>query len=164
MDAKLSSVRALLKLGEKPKDISERTGVPYQKVLSVKKGMVSDDANRQVSEIASMDPVALDIIVEKAKTEAPARVVADLERVREGVSGLQKLDSEFHTTFSKILGRAEEFLDSDKLKPSEWVAITNALSSAYNNIFNNSGVSVNVDNSTKVSATSLSMFKGSLRG
>jgi len=163
MNESVSSAKALLKMGEKAKDVAEKTGLSYQKVLAIKKSMIADDTQRELGDIVAMDPVALDIIVEKAKSEAPKRVVKEIERIQEGVTGLQKLDGEFHTTFSLVLSKAEDYLSREDLKASEWVAITNALSSAYNNIYNNSGVSVNVDNSTKVSSHSLSMFKGSLR-
>ncbi len=157
-------IQSLLAMGEKPKDIAEKLGCGYQKVLTVRKKMALEKDNGKVEELVGVDPVALEIMVEKAREEAPATVVKKLEAVVEGVTGLQKLDGEFHTTFSVALGRATEFLESDKLKPSEWVAITNALSSAYNNIYNNSGVNVHVDNSTQVSSNNLSMFKGSVRG
>lgn len=161
MDTK---IQALLALNETPKDIATKLDVSYQKVLKIRKAMADDKANAKIHEASQLDPVALEIVVEKAKEHAPARVVKKLEAIHEGLSGLQKLDNEFHTTFSKVLKTAEAFLDDDKLTPAQWVSITNALSNAYNNIFNNSGVNVHVDNSTKVSATSVSMMKGAMRG
>jgi len=157
-------IQALLELGEKPKDIAEKLGCGYQKVLSERKKMDAKRANRKIDDIVTIDPVALEIIVDKAKEEAPASVIKKLDRVAEGITGLQKLDGEFHRTFSIALSKANEFLEGEKLKPSEWVAITNALSAAYNNIYNNSGVNVHVDNSTQVSSNNLSMFKGAMRG
>jgi phage tail sheath protein FI len=147
---------ALLAMGEKPKDVAEKTGVSYQKVLQLKKA-------EEQSDVEVIDPAILHMVVEKAKEEAPAKVVKKLEKVAEGLTGLQVLDNEFHTTMSNVLKRANEFLDNEDLKAGEWVAITNALSNAYNNIFNNKGVSVNVNNGTQVSSNQLSMFKGSLR-
>ncbi len=157
-------IQALLELGEKPKDIAEKLGCGYQKVLSERKKMETKRANRKIDDIVTIDPIALEIIVDKAKEEAPASVIKRLDRVAKGITGLQKLDGEFHRTFSIALKRANEFLEGEKLKPSEWVSITNALSSAYNNIYNNSGVNVHVDNSTQVSSNNLSMFKGAMRG
>ena len=156
--------KSLLTLGEKPKDVAEKTGVAYNKILVLKKEIASERDKERVKEVLTVDPVALDIIVEKAKEEAPASVAHKLDAINEGVKGLQALDTEFHKTFANILRKANKFLDEDGLKPAEWVMITNALSGAYNNIFNNSGVNVHVDNSTQVSNSSLSMFKGSLRG
>ena len=159
-----TKIRSLLVIGEKPKDIAEKLDVGYQKVLKIRKDMEAEKANAKVADVVSMDPVALELIVEKAKENAPARVVKQLETMHEGITGLQMLDNEFHTTFSKILTRAEEFLDDDKLTPAQWVSITNALSNAYNNIFNNSGVNVHVDNSTKINTGKVDMFKGAMRG
>lgn len=159
-----SRARALLALNEKPRDIAETVGISYQKVLSLKKEMEKDAKDRQLGILTTLDPIAMDVIVEKAKIEAPKRVVKEIERIQEGLSGLAKLDAEFHTTFSNVLAKAEDFLAREDLKASEWVSITNALGNAYNNIFNNSGVNVHVDNSTKVSNNSLSMFKDSVRG
>jgi len=153
--------KSLLAMGEKPKEVAEKTGVNYQKVLKLRKDL--DEEN--TPDVTTIDPAAVQLIVDKAKEDdVPAVMIRKLEKVAEGVTGLQKLDNEFHTTFSKILSKAEEFLDSEKLKPSEWVAITNALSGAYNNIFNNSGVNVHVDNSTNVSSTAVSMMRGAMRG
>jgi len=161
MDTK---IRALLSIGEKPKDIADRLKIGYHKVLSVQKQLDKDNNNDKTGEAVHMDPVALEIIVEKAKEHAPTNVIKSLERVHEGVVGLQKLDTEFHRVFAKALQKAEGFLDKADLKPSEWVAITNSLSNAYNNIFNNKGVNVSIDNSTSIQSDKLSMFKGSLRG
>jgi len=164
MQSDILAVKSLLALGEKPKDIAERTGVAYQKVLSIRKKMEAESDNALVGEAAAISPEVVHTIVEKAREEAPAAVVKKLEMVQEGITSLQKLDGDFHQTISKALTKAEELLDSEKLKASEWVSITNALSNAYNNIFNNSGVNVHVDNSTKVSASSVNMMKGALRG
>jgi len=160
-EEQLAAVRAKLALGEKPRAIAESTGVKYQTVLAIKK-RTKPDADK-VSDLMEIDPVALDVIVTKAKEEAPAKVVKQLEKVQEGLSGLQALDAKFHTTMALALGKAEDYLTKEDLKPSEWVSITNALSQAYSNIFNNKGVNVNVNNGTQFSDSKLSMFKGSLR-
>ncbi len=156
-------IRALLALGEKPKDIAERLDCKYDKVLIEKRKMKKESEDTKIKDVTALDPVALEILVDKARGTAPAKVVEKLEAVHEGILGLQLLDGKFHETFTKLLNKADEFIDSDKLKPSEWVAITNSLSNAYNNIYNNSGVNVHVDNSTQVSNNSLSMFKGAMR-
>ena len=163
-EARELKAKGLLALDVAPKEIAEKTGVAYQKVLSIKKEMLRENSNEQVAEARAISPEVLDIVIERAKEEAPKKVIKELEAVQEGLTGLQILDTEFHTTFSFILGKAEEFLARDDLKPSEWVSITNALSGAYTNIFNNSGVNVHVDNSTTVNSSKLSMFKGSMRG
>ncbi len=157
-------IRALLALGEKPKDIAERLDCKYDKVLQERKKMRTESEITKVKDVTALDPVALEILVDKARGTAPAKVVEKMEAIQTGVQGLQTLDGEFHKTFTKLLNKANEFIDSDTLKPSEWVAITNSLSNAYNNIYNNSGVNVHVDNSTQVSNNSLSMFKGAMRG
>ena len=167
MDTKESrelKAKGLIALDVPAKEIAEKTGVPYQKVLSLKKGMLKEQDNDLLGKARAIDPEVLSVVVEKAKEEAPAKVVKQLENIQEGLTGLQMLDNEFHTTFSLILGKAEDFLARDDLKPSEWVSITNALSGAYNNIFNNSGVSVHVDQSTNVNSSKLAMFKGAMRG
>ena len=152
--------KSLLAMGETPKDVAEKTDIGYQTVLKLRKEL---DAEKQL-DVTTIDPLAVQIIVDKAKEEdVPAKLVKKLEAVHEGVTGLQKLDSDFHTTMSNALRKANTFLDSEDLKPSEWVSITNALSNAYNNIFNNSGVNVHVDNSTNVSSTAVSLMKGAMR-
>jgi len=153
--------KSLLALGEAPKDVAEKTGLGYQTILKLRKDLEAETD----ADVTTIDPVAVQVIVDKAREDnVPSNIVKKLEVVQEGITGLQKLDNEFHTTMSKVLQKANEFLDGDSLKPSEWVAITNSLSSAYNNIFNNSGVNVHVDNSTNVSSTAVSMMKGALRG
>ena len=159
-----TKIRSLLAIGEKPKDIASKLDVGYPKVLKIRKDMDAEKTNASIDDVVMLDPVALELIVDKAKENAPAKVVKKLESMHEGISGLQKLDNEFHTTFSKILTKAEEFLNGDDLTPAQWVSITNALSNAYNNIFNSSGVNVHVDNSTKVSNSSVAMMKGAMRG
>ena len=159
-----NKIRALLALEEKPKVIAEKLNIGYQKVLKIRKAMWDEAEEDKLTKVVKMDPVALELIVDKAKEFAPNKVVKKLEAMQDGITGLQKLDNEFHTTFSKVLKTAEAFLDSEDLTPGQWVSITNALSNAYNNIFNNSGVNVHVDNSTKVSNSSVAMMKGAMRG
>lgn len=160
-----ASIKAKLALGKTPREVADELPTSnYQTILIIKKKMAIETEKEKVDTLTSLSPIALDILVDKAKEEAPKAVVKKLEDLSEGINGLQLLDAQFHTVMGTIVKKAEAFLSREDLKVSDWVAITNALSNAYNNIFNNSGVSVNVNNSTQVNSSKLSMFKGSLRG
>ncbi len=161
-----AEIEAQLALGKSPTEIAnERDGKPtYLTILNIKKKMAAQEEKKEVQELVTIEPHVMHTIVEKAKEEAPAKVVAQLEKVEEGVKGLQLLDTKFHSVLAKAVGKAEKFLDQEDLKPAEWVAITNALASAYSSVFNSKGVNVNVNISNNFSDTKLSMFKGAMRG
>ncbi len=162
-----AKIKARLAMGSTPRELADgefRGVAGYVTILNLRKELAAGKEREAAQTAASIDPVVLDIVIEKAREEAPVSVVKKMEKIQEGLSGLQILDDKFHTTMIKALERAEEYLEGEGLKSSEWVAITNALSSAYNNIFNSKGVSVNVNNGTQFSDSKLQMFKGSLRG
>ena len=153
---KSARAKSLLATGKTPKEVAELLDdVSYQQALKYKKELVKDQEANLLGEVVSAQPEHLQII----KDNLPE--IAD---VVDGVSGLQLLDTKFHSVMIKALDKVGGFLDRDDLKVTEWVAITNSLSGAYNNIFNNKGVNVNVNNGTQFSDTKLSMFKGSMRG
>ncbi len=161
-----AKVEARLAMGSTPRELADgefKGDVSYLTILGWRKQMKAEHQKEQVQEIVRVDAAILENVVERAREEAPSVVVKKIEKLQDGVNGLQLLDEKFHKTMSLALSKAEEFLAQEDLKSSEWVAITNALANAYNNIFNSKGVSVNVNNGTQFSDTKLSMFKGSIR-
>lgn len=158
-----AAVQAKLAMGATPRELAlgEFEGkISYSVIKRISRDMEAEDEK----DITSINPGIIHMVVEKAKEEAPKKVVAKLEKLSEGINSLQLLDGQFHVTMGLALDKADEFLGQEDLKPSDWVAITNALSNAYNNIFNNKGVNVNVNNGTQFSDTKLNMFKGAMRG
>lgn len=145
-------VQALLATGKTPKEAAELTGVGYQTILSIRKQGVP----KLLDEVKSIEPVTLQIIADAAKD-------VTIDEAVEGITGLQALDVRFQRVIGAAIDRSEEFIKQEDLKVSELVAITNSLSGAYNNIFNNKGVNVNVNTGMQFSDNKLSMFKGSLR-
>jgi len=159
-----NNIEALLAIGENPKEISERLGVDYSAVSDIRRNVRNAKKDADVKWAAQAPEVLISEMVDRAKREAPSAVVRKMDKIHEGLKGIQLLDSEFHTTMTKALKKANQFLDQEDLKVMEWVAITNSLSIAYNNIFNSKASQINVNNGNVISSDKLAMFKGALRG
>lgn len=157
----LSMVKAKLGTGLTPREVANEMdgAVHYTKILAVKKELEAEREKTVVLEMVK-NPETIPQSMEDEKL----LMNHALDKVQDGVSGLQLLDQKFHKLMGKSLDRASKFLDDEELKPAQWVAINNSLSSAYSAIFNSKGVNVNVNNGTQFSDTKLSLFKDSMRG
>ncbi len=155
---------ALLELGLSNKEISERLGVHRSTIKGWNDSRRTNYIHEKSVEVGEIHPQIMDIAIEQAKiiVEDPT-IVGNLEVLKKGVDSFQVLDTKFHETMTNALERADALLKNDKIKVNEFVSITKVLGDAYNNIFNNKGVQVNVNNGQQFSTDKLSMFKGSLR-
>ena len=160
-----NKITALLELGtETVKEISVRLGVDYHAVSDLKRALKNKKKDNDVKWAAKAPIELISDMVDKAKVEAPYTVIKKLDKIQEGLSGIQLLDSKFHSTMTLALEKADQLLNSEDLTSGQWVAITNALSRAYSDIFNNKGVSVNVNSQNNFSTDKVNMFKGAMRG
>ncbi len=163
IDAVKYQILAELREGKKSKELSEKYGVPYITIQTWKQKLNKGGADEKIQQLVQIDESALQVVVEKVKESAPPKVAKEIEKVVDGVVGLQKLEPEFHTLVTKLLTKAESFADAEDLAVKDWVAISNSIGLLYANIFNKSGVNVNVLNQTTVHGEKMSMFKGSMR-
>ena len=158
---------ALLAMGETPKSVGEQLGIPEVTVRSWKKKL--ETTNEDLDTVVQVDATTLHQVAENIKATAPPTVIKKIDKLVAGVTGLQELEPKFHSLTLTLLEKAEELtkiVDEDgksALSVKDWLALSNGIGNLYANIFNKSGVNVNVLNQTQVSGEKLSMFKSTMR-
>lgn len=151
------------------RDAAAKYDVHYTTAVKWRNEARKDAENQKVDEVTELSPVALQTIVNEIKEKEPqgSMVGAQAQEIIEGVDGLQKLNSSFHSVCLKLIKKAEEMLAEDDLKIAEWKMISTTIGELYSNIFNKGGVNIQMMNNNGgdggVSSTSLNLFKGSLK-
>jgi len=155
---------ALLAMGETPKAVAEKLNMGYQTALSWKKRLdKKNESQGDLQAIIEVEPTTLHTIAESVKETAPPKVAKQIDKLVDGVTGLQKLEPKFHAVVINLLEAAEEMSVHQDLSVKDWATLSTGIGSLYNSIFNKSGVNVNVMNSTTINSEKMSMFKGSMR-
>lgn len=108
-------------------------------------------------------------IKEKASDALPPKqyrkLDAQLDKLQEGVTSLQMLDTAFHNSMMNLLEWANDRIQDD-MKVSEWTALVNGISVLHNNMFGKgANTNVNIINSANVGGSSAKVekFKASFR-
>ena len=156
-------VEAELAMGKNPKELSDKYNVGYQTINNWRKKLVDKKGNNDLATVVEVDEKTLHIVASKLKEDAPQEMVKKIDKLVDGVVGLQQLEPKFHAMVLKLLEKAEELSDSETLTVTQWKMLGDGISNMYANIFNKSGVSVNVMNQTNVSGEKLSLFKASMK-
>ncbi len=157
-------IKARLKLGGKPTDVAEEFGVNVQKVYSINRKLRSETDNDTIAEAVLVtkeaSPEILAAVVQEMKDKAPVEVHAELDKIEEGLTGLQKLDERFHETMQKVLTKADEFLDATS-SITEWQMVTNTVAQAYESIFTK-GTNIHIGDNNNMSSQRLTVFKANM--
>ena len=154
-------IEAELLTGIEPKELEEKYGVPYPTILGWKKKLLKETPSANIVELTNATKATLEIVREKAKEEAPV-VAKKIDKIIDGVEGLQLLEPEFHAVMHKAVKRAHEFIAQDDLTIKEWELITKTLANAYSAIFNKAGTNVNVvQTNLNANQEALNFFKAS---
>ena len=153
----------LLELGKTPREVSEKLGIGYQTVLGWKKKLDSRSEDDGLSSLVEVDEATLTIVADRIKEEAPAAVAKKVDKLVEGVVGLQKIDEKFRTVVYELLEWAELQSQREDLSVNEWKTIGTTISSMYTAIFSKNVTNVNVMNNTNISSDKREIFKASLR-
>jgi len=158
-----TKIEAELSIGKTPRELSKKYTVGYQTILQWKKKLEGGKADKDLEAIVSADEQTLHLVADRLKDSAPADIAKKIDAVVDGAVSLQQLEPKFHAVVLNLLTKAEELSDSDDLSIKDWKILGDGISNMYANIFNKSGVSVNVMNQTQVSGEKLSLFKASMR-
>ncbi len=159
-----AKVEAELALGAKPKELAIKYNVTYSQVLSWRKRINSAKVvDNNLSTLVEVDEPTLVMIADKVKEEAPAEVANKIDKLVDGVVGLQQLEPRFHAVVLNLLEAAEEMSMREDLSVKDWKMLGDGIGNLYTSIFNKSGVNVNVMNQTNVNNEKLSLFKASMR-
>ncbi len=152
---------ALLAMGDTPKQVHEKLGVPEVTARLWKKKL--EEQNTDLETVVDVDLPTLHQVAENIKSNAPQTVIDKVDKLVDGVTGLKQLEPKFHSVVLNLLTKAETLSQTEDLSVKDWLSLSNGIGSLYANIFNKSGVNVNVLNQTQVSSEKLSMFRGSMR-
>ncbi len=153
-------IEAELTLGKSPKELAEKYNTSYGTILSWKKKLL--ETNNDVSTLVAIEPQVLHAVAERVKLEAPKDIAKKIDAVVEGVTSMQALEPKFQAVVLKLLTRAETLADDKELSIKDWALLGQGIGNLYTNIFNKSGVNVNVLNNTQVNGEKMQLFKSSL--
>jgi len=154
---------SMLRTGKTSKEVSSELGLPYVTVHTWKKKIDAELENNEVVELTTIDPSTLHSIAEEVKLKAPKTVAKEVDKLVEGVVGLQKIDEKFRTVVYELLEWAELQSQREDLSVNEWKTIGTTISSMYTAIFSKNVTNVNVMNNTNISSDKREIFKASLR-
>ena len=158
IDDKEIKIKAALAQGKKPRPLSEEYGVAYATVIKYRNQLRDDAEKAKVETITSIDPIALEVIVENIEQENDFKV--DLAPVVEGAKGLMALEPKFQSAVEKLLERAVDLADDENLTPNGLNTLSKAVGTLYSDIYSQKGTNVQINNNTNnVSSDSVSAFR-----
>ena len=167
IDPKLRmKVEAELRLGKKPKELSEKYEVPYATVISWARKIREEQADADIDELLQYDETTLHHIAEEIKKEAPLPAQKQVEKAVGDVIGLGRLEEKTRATAFSILNKVEaalQVMSEPNLK--ELGQAANIVSTLHTALFNKNTTQVNVlnNNTTNISAEKREIFKSSLK-
>ena len=168
-----AKIKSDLYQGAEVQATAKKYGVGRTSVYRINNKMQEEAMNKKVHQVRQATPEALELVVEKVRETAPltdnprqAEVIkAEVAAVISGAQSLNLLELEFHTTFNKVLTRANAMLDNENLNIIDWQIITNTLAGAFKEVFHQSTTTINnmALGDNVGSQTSLSMFQGRMK-
>ncbi len=151
-----------LRMGKTAKDLAEKYDISYPTVIGWKKKLdESTIIDEPINNLIEVDEQTLVAVAEKVKAEAPDIVKKKIDKLVDGITGLQRLDEKFHALVFDILEQAEVFLAEPDIKPKDWAMIAGTIGSLYTAIFSKNVTNVNVMNNTNISSEKREIFKAS---
>ncbi len=159
-------VKAALAQGKTPRAIADdpEYDITYPTVLKYRNELRAQAEKDNVAKVASMDPVALQAVVENIPDSGDNDIDLDTQSVIAGAAGMQALLPEFQSTASKLLKRIGELADKDSLTPNGVKTLTSAVGDLYSDMFVQKGTNVLVNNNVNnVSSDGMSKFRASQR-
>ncbi len=162
--ARLAEVQGLIVQGMEIKDITVKTKVSRASVYNIKNEMVQDAQDNQINELGRAAPGILQEVANGIRDRAPLALEGEVEKLLGAAESLQRLETNFHKSFDNILNKANHMMTQDNLTLIEWQIITNTLSSAFKDIYNSKGTTVNVAQMGGQGGDStLTMFQGRMK-
>ena len=158
-----TKIEAELAMGKTPKELSDKYEVGYQTILNWKKKLNDKSGDADLEVLLEVDEKTLHQVAATIKEDAPDEVSKKIDKLVDGVTALQQLEPKFNAIVLTLLKKAEDFANKEDLTVTQWKMIGDGISNLYSNIFNKSGINVNVMNQTNISGEKLSLFKASMK-
>jgi len=159
------AIQAKLRLGMKPKEVSDQLGVKLPTVYAISQALKIDMENEQVQELNTIPTEVIAHVVQEAKKDIPMptpggsnALTEAFEAVSIGADGLKKLDMSFQATMTNVLKRFDLMLLDKELPLKDVVTIANTTASAYEKVFT-SGTNIHIGDNNSQSNNQLTVFK-----
>ena len=153
---------ALKEEGLSNREISEELGVPDSTVSIWLKRLKKEENRGRLAEVVEVDAAVVREMGEEIKKKTPDVLKKEVDRVVDGVVGLQVLDEKFREVSMALLDKLSAVL-SDDLTIKEMETVGKTIAGMYSAIFSKNVTNVNVLNSTTISTEKREIFKSSLK-
>jgi len=152
------AIQAKLRLGMKPKEVSDELGVKLPTVYAISQALKLEVENETIQELNTIPMDIIQHVVEEAKQDKSTAVSEAFEAVSVGVDGLKKLDMSFQSTMTNVLKRFDLLLLDKELPLKDIVTIANTTAAAYEKVFT-SGTNIHIGDNNSQSNSQLTVFK-----
>ncbi len=156
-----AKILADLGSGVAPKIVAERHNISRATAYNMREANRKEKENAAAVDMSRRKTVLGKVITTMQET-APEEVRADLEEILNSAESLQKLEVGFHDTFTNVLTVANRLMMEPNVSIIDWQIITNTLATAFKDIFNASGTTINVAQGG-AGENSLSMFQSRMK-
>lgn len=174
MEQKRVAILAELLQGETAKDLAIKYDVNPMTIGKWRKEARQKAEQEEAIALTTVEPEVIKSVVEGIKEKAEAnpnittkqyiKLDVQLEKLKEGVTSLQVLDTAFHDTMLNMLTWANNQI-SDEMKVSEWTQLVNGIATLHKSIFGKDNVNnVNIVQANNVGGNAdTTAFKAGFR-
>ena len=158
-------VYAELRLGKKPKELSEKYDMPYQTINVWNNKIKKEMANTDVDMLLEADEVTLHQVANQLKESAPMPEAKKVDKLVKQVDGLKRLEEKTRSISMSILNEVQSYLalqgepNMRDLKDAASIVTT-----IHNAMFNKANTQINVmNNNTNISGEKREIFRANLK-
>ena len=159
------AIKAKLRLGSTPKEVSEQFNVGIQTVYAINKTLGDTKEEEMVKDLHDLPVEVIAHVIDEAKKDLPmptpgepAPMIEAFDALSAGADGLKKLDMSFQTTMTGVLKRFDIMLMDNDLPLKDVKLIADTTASAYEKIFS-SGTNIHIGDNNSHSSQNLTIFK-----
>ena len=173
LEQKRVAVLAELNRGEIAAELAIKYEVNPNTVGKWRRDARKKAEQEEVLEVAEVDSVVLQTVIQEVKEKAEKsnipvkqfrKLDASLDKLSEGVTSLQLLDTAFHNTMLNLLEWANDRID-EEMKVSEWTQLVNGIGTLHSAMFAKGGTNnINImQNNNSGNTAKVEKFKGGFR-
>ena len=160
-------IEAELRLGKKPKELSDKYDVPYVTINGWSKKIQKEMANEDIDKLLDVDRVTLHHVADEVAKQAENPEMPEVKKINKLISqvdGLKRLEEKTRELSFTILKQVEVYmtfkpeLDMRDLKDAATIVTT-----IHNSMFNKANTQINVLNNNNISTEKRDIFKSSLK-
>jgi len=169
------AILAEMAKGGKAKELGEKYDVNPLTIGSWMKAQMRQHEKESVVELAHVDPVVLEAVVQDIKDKAANsststtkqldRLDKQLDTIQDGVVGVKALETEFHSTMMNLLKWANGKI-TEEMKVSEWTQLVSGVSGLHSTLFSkgsNTQINLMQQNNAGGSSAKVEKFKNGFR-